>query len=195
MCSYIFYVQHSLYFTTLYFKAPFIIRLVDLVPKGNFFVLNMLNDLYFMTTFNIRPHFHGPMSGLKIEGPPYLQVFTGHSWLLVFYSRYIQDSQDLCELSCWSGAYLQAQTKMPSSGSHLLSARPWKAARPTTLWNINNSQDIIMVKEGNKVKSASVSVTAEMTVYFNIHNAKLLAVVLVGLCSMYQFLQRSQKGK
>lgn len=52
-----------------------------------------------------------------------------------------------------------------------------------------------MVKEGNKVKSASVSVTAEMTVYFNIHNAKLLAVVLVGLCSMYQFLQRSQKGK
>ena len=31
----------------------------------------MLNDLYFKTTCNIRPHFLGPMGGLKIEGPLY----------------------------------------------------------------------------------------------------------------------------
>ncbi len=29
----------------------------------------MLNDLYFKTTCNIRPHFLGPMGGLKLEGP------------------------------------------------------------------------------------------------------------------------------
>ncbi len=29
----------------------------------------MLNDLYFKTTCKIRPHFLGPMGGLKIEGP------------------------------------------------------------------------------------------------------------------------------
>ena len=33
----------------------------------------MLNDLYFKTTCNIRPHFIGPMGGLKIEGPLYLK--------------------------------------------------------------------------------------------------------------------------
>ncbi len=32
----------------------------------------MLNDLYFKTTCNIRPHFLGPMGGLKIEGPLYI---------------------------------------------------------------------------------------------------------------------------
>ncbi len=32
----------------------------------------MLNDLYFKTTCNIRPHFLGPMGGLKIEGPLYV---------------------------------------------------------------------------------------------------------------------------
>ncbi len=31
----------------------------------------MLNDLYFKTTCNIRPHFPVPMGGLKIEGPLY----------------------------------------------------------------------------------------------------------------------------
>ncbi len=30
--------------------------------------LCVLNDLYFKTTCNIRPHFLGPMGGLKIEG-------------------------------------------------------------------------------------------------------------------------------
>ncbi len=32
----------------------------------------MLNDLYFKTTCNIRPHFLGPMGGLKIEVSLYL---------------------------------------------------------------------------------------------------------------------------
>ncbi len=32
----------------------------------------MLNDLYFKTTCNIRPHFLGPVGGLKIEGPLYM---------------------------------------------------------------------------------------------------------------------------
>ncbi len=32
----------------------------------------MLNELYFMTTFIIRPHFLGPMGGLKIERPLYM---------------------------------------------------------------------------------------------------------------------------
>ncbi len=31
----------------------------------------MLNDLYFKTTCNIKPHFLGPIGGLKIEGPLY----------------------------------------------------------------------------------------------------------------------------
>ncbi len=31
----------------------------------------LLNDLYFKTTYNTRPHFLGPMGGLKIEGPLY----------------------------------------------------------------------------------------------------------------------------
>ncbi len=31
----------------------------------------MLNDLYFKTTCNIRPHFLGLVGGLKIEGPLY----------------------------------------------------------------------------------------------------------------------------
>ncbi len=32
----------------------------------------MLNDLYFKTTCNIRPHLFGPMGGLTIEGPLYM---------------------------------------------------------------------------------------------------------------------------
>ncbi len=34
----------------------------------------MLLNLYFKTTCNIRPHFHGAMGGLKIEGPLYGDV-------------------------------------------------------------------------------------------------------------------------
>ncbi len=45
-------------------RPPLIIRLLDLVLKGNF----LLNDFYFKTTCNIRAHFLGPMGGLKIEG-------------------------------------------------------------------------------------------------------------------------------
>ncbi len=36
----------------------------------------MLNDLYFKTTCNIRPHFLGPMGGLKIYGPLYMEMCT-----------------------------------------------------------------------------------------------------------------------
>ncbi len=35
----------------------------------------MLNGLYFNTTCNIRPHFLGPMGGLKIEGLLYKYLF------------------------------------------------------------------------------------------------------------------------
>ncbi len=68
-------------------RPPFIIRLLDLLPKGNFFVLN---DLYSKTTCNIRLsaisacnirlyskttcnlyNFPGAISCLKIEGPLY----------------------------------------------------------------------------------------------------------------------------
>ncbi len=42
----------------------------------------MLNDLYFKTTCNIRPHFLGPMGGLKIEGPLYaIYGTTSVKWL------------------------------------------------------------------------------------------------------------------
>ncbi len=47
-------------------RPPLIIRPFDLIPKVNFSVLNYL---YFKTTCNIRPHFLGPMGGLKMEGP------------------------------------------------------------------------------------------------------------------------------
>ncbi len=46
-------------------RPPFIIRPLDLVPKGNLLCLSF--NLYFKTTCNIRPHFLGPMGGLKIE--------------------------------------------------------------------------------------------------------------------------------
>ncbi len=36
----------------------------------------MLNDLYFKTTCNIRPHFRGPMGGLKIEGSLYMYTLV-----------------------------------------------------------------------------------------------------------------------
>ncbi len=45
-------------------RLPWIIRPLDLFPKGNF----LLNDIYFKTTCNIIPHFLGPMGDLKIEG-------------------------------------------------------------------------------------------------------------------------------
>ncbi len=35
----------------------------------------MVNDLYFKTTYNVRPHFLGPVGGLRIEGPLY--IFAG----------------------------------------------------------------------------------------------------------------------
>ncbi len=44
----------------------------------------MLNDLYFKTTCNIRPHFVGPMGGLKIEGQLY---FFLNIWEKRFYVR------------------------------------------------------------------------------------------------------------
>ncbi len=52
-------------------RPPLIVRLLDLVPKGNF----LLNDLYFKTTCNVRPYFLGPMGGLKIEGPLYISKY------------------------------------------------------------------------------------------------------------------------
>ncbi len=53
-------------------RPPLIIRPFYLVPKGNF----LLNDIYFKTTCNIRPHFLGLMGGLKIEGPLYIAFQT-----------------------------------------------------------------------------------------------------------------------
>ncbi len=41
----------------------------------------MLNDLYFKTTYNIRPHFLGPMGGLKIE----VSLYRDFSSYAVFY--------------------------------------------------------------------------------------------------------------
>ena len=43
-------------------------------PKVRFCVL--LN-LYFKTNFNIGPHFHGPVGGLKIEGLLYMAFTWG----------------------------------------------------------------------------------------------------------------------
>ncbi len=43
----------------------------------------MLNDLYFKTACNIRPHFLGPMSGLKIEGPLYYIIAKIHPVILL----------------------------------------------------------------------------------------------------------------
>ncbi len=63
------HVQWSYYFTNFYFKTTVIIRLPILVPSTIFYAL--LNHC-FKTTCNIRPHFHGPMSVLKIEGPMYM---------------------------------------------------------------------------------------------------------------------------
>ncbi len=62
------HVQWSLYFTTHYFKTALDYKTTWFGPKGQFSVLNYL---YFQTTYNIRPHFLGPIGGLKIEGPLY----------------------------------------------------------------------------------------------------------------------------
>ncbi len=64
-------VQQSLYFTTLYFKTTIGYKTTQVGPKVPFCVLN---DLYFETTCNIRPHFLGPMGGLKIEGLLYKPI-------------------------------------------------------------------------------------------------------------------------
>ncbi len=45
----------------------------------------MLNDHYFKTTCNIRPHFLCPMGGLKIEGPLYVFICTILSRLPQFF--------------------------------------------------------------------------------------------------------------
>ncbi len=55
-------------------RPPLIIRPLNLVPKCH----SVLNDLYFKTTCNIRPHFLGPMGGLKIEGLLYV-IFMHYS--------------------------------------------------------------------------------------------------------------------
>ena len=60
----------------LVLRPPLIIKLLDLLPKGNLF--SVLNDFYFKTTCNIRPHLLGPMSGLKIEGPLYTVLISSH---------------------------------------------------------------------------------------------------------------------
>ena len=62
------HIQQSLYFTTLNFNTTLDYKTAWFGPKGQFYVLN---DLHLKTTCNIRPHFLGPMSGFKIEGPLY----------------------------------------------------------------------------------------------------------------------------
>ena len=62
------HVQWSLCLTTLYFKTTLIIRPPIVAPKCNF-EHNVLLNLYFKATCGIRRQFHGPMGGLKIEGP------------------------------------------------------------------------------------------------------------------------------
>ncbi len=55
------HIQWSLYFeTSLDYKTA------EFGPEEEF---SVLNDLYFETTCNIRPHFLGPMGGLKIDRP------------------------------------------------------------------------------------------------------------------------------
>ena len=63
-------IQLSLYFTTLYFKTTLIIR--TLIWSQ----LCVLLNLHFKTTCSIRPHFHGRIGGLKIEGPLYCDIKT-----------------------------------------------------------------------------------------------------------------------
>ncbi len=64
-------LQLSLYFTTLYFKTTLDYKTTQFGPKVPLYVLN---DLYFKTTCNIRPHFLGSMGGLNIEGLLYTTV-------------------------------------------------------------------------------------------------------------------------
>ncbi len=51
-----------LYFTTHYFKTTLDYKTAWFGPKGQF---SVLNDLYFKTTCNIRPHFLVPWVVLK----------------------------------------------------------------------------------------------------------------------------------
>ncbi len=64
-------------------RPPLVIRPLDLVPKGNM----LLNDLYFKTTCNIRPHFLRPMGGLKIEGPLYMCTCNLYQIWMLKYTR------------------------------------------------------------------------------------------------------------
>ncbi len=57
-------IQWSLYFTTLYCKTRLDYNTAWFGPKRQ---VSVLSDLYFKTTCNIRPHFLGPMGGLKME--------------------------------------------------------------------------------------------------------------------------------
>ncbi len=52
----------------LYFQTSLDHKTAQFGPKVP---LCVVNDLYFKTTCNIRPHFLGPMGGLKREGLPY----------------------------------------------------------------------------------------------------------------------------
>ncbi len=88
-------------------RPPLIIRLLDLIPKGDI----LLNDLYFKTTCNIRPHFLGPMGGLRIEGPLYKQ--TGPIGILWLYA-WLQDPTSTFFSYC-------ARLHITCSGSDLVS--------------------------------------------------------------------------
>ncbi len=83
----------------------------------------MLNDLYFKTTCNIKPHLLGPMGGLKIEGPLYTwykilgsQNGAGHSAILAvaYYQSYIIQ----CKAQLYTyDALIQIQTSQRHSAT------------------------------------------------------------------------------
>ncbi len=49
----------------------------------------MLNDLYFKTTCNIRPHFLRPMGGLKMEGSLYTCICIGGNFSFKMNIQYL----------------------------------------------------------------------------------------------------------
>ncbi len=103
-------------------RLPLIIKTTQFGPKVP---LCVLNDLYFNTNCSIRPHFLGPMGGLKIEGLLYLKKqllieqnghkfgppgtlyqYLVYTWYFCLSSvqgqsgviRYISDMSDFCQL-------------------------------------------------------------------------------------------------
>ncbi len=87
MCS--FNPEAPLYKTiqwSLYFKTTLDYKTTGFGPKGQF---SVLNDLCIKTNCKIRPHFLGPMGGLKIEGPLYsliqwsLRIKTTHGQVVL----------------------------------------------------------------------------------------------------------------